>query len=132
MNRLNGKIAIITGGALGIGRACAIRLAEEGAGIAVFDVLDTPGEALVAELIGRGFRARYWNVDVSAEANVHTAIDAAVAHFGRRQISNSSMVTVKVTGPRITPAAPNTTRPPMIAMNAGTEWSFSLLPTSMG
>ena len=83
MNRLKGKVAIITGGSQGIGRACAIRMAEEGAAIAVFDVLDTPGEALVAELIGRGLRSRYWHVDVSNETNMRTAIDAAAAHFGR-------------------------------------------------
>ena len=58
MNRLTGKVAIITGGSQGIGRACAIRMAEEGAAVAVFDVLDTAGEALVAELIGRGFPTR--------------------------------------------------------------------------
>jgi len=83
MNRLKGKVAIITGGSQGIGRACALRMAEEGAAVALFDVLDTVGEALVVELTGRGFSSRYWHVDVSNEANVHAAIDAAVSHFGR-------------------------------------------------
>lgn len=86
MNRLQGKVAIVTGGALGIGRACAIRMAEEGASIALFDVLDKEGEALAAELVGRGFAARYWHVDVSSEAQVQGATDEAAAHFGRLDV----------------------------------------------
>jgi NAD(P)-dependent dehydrogenase (short-subunit alcohol dehydrogenase family) len=82
MNRLRDKVCIVTGAALGIGRACATRLAEEGARVALFDVLDTEGEALAQALMARGFPARYWHVDVADEAAVHGAIDAAVAHFG--------------------------------------------------
>ena len=48
MNRVKGKVCIVTGGALGIGRACAERLGEEGAKVAVFDLLDTEGEALMS------------------------------------------------------------------------------------
>ncbi|MCM3879461.1 MAG: glucose 1-dehydrogenase [Vicinamibacterales bacterium] len=86
MNRLKGKVAIVTGGSLGIGRACAIRMAEEGAAVAVFDVLGTAGEAVVAELCGRGFPARYWSVDVSKESEMRIAIDAVNAHFGHLDI----------------------------------------------
>ena len=82
MNRLNGKTCVITGGALGIGRACALRMAEEGAAIAVFDVLDAQGRELVDALQAGGARARYWNVDVASEASVQAAIDEAAAHFG--------------------------------------------------
>jgi NAD(P)-dependent dehydrogenase (short-subunit alcohol dehydrogenase family) len=82
MDRVKDKVCIVTGGALGIGRACCERLAAEGAYIAVFDVLDAPGEALVAELRARGTPARYWHVDVADEAQVRAATDAVVAHFG--------------------------------------------------
>jgi NAD(P)-dependent dehydrogenase (short-subunit alcohol dehydrogenase family) len=45
MQRLKDKVAVITGAALGIGRACATRMAEDGARVAIADVLDADGEA---------------------------------------------------------------------------------------
>ena len=82
MDRVKDKVCIITGGALGIGCACAERLGQEGATVAVFDVLDAEGETLAAELRGRGINARYWHVDVASERNVQTAIDQVAALFG--------------------------------------------------
>ena len=82
MNRIQGKVCIITGAALGIGAACVRRLAEEGGSVALFDVLDAEGEALAADLVARGLPARYWHVDVADEAAVHAGIDAVAAHFG--------------------------------------------------
>ena len=85
MDRTKGKVCIVTGGALGIGRACALRLAAEGASIAVFDVLDKDGTKLVEELNampGAGKPARYWHVDVASEANVQGAVNEAADHFG--------------------------------------------------
>lgn len=82
MNRVKGKTCIITGAALGIGRACALRLADEGAQLALFDVLDADGSALLAELHARGVSAQYWHVDVANEKSVQMAIDAAAERFG--------------------------------------------------
>ena len=82
MDRVKGKVCIVTGAALGIGRACALRLAEEGASVALFDVLDEDGQQLAAELSARGSSARYWHVDVSVEASVREAIAAVAVHFG--------------------------------------------------
>jgi NAD(P)-dependent dehydrogenase (short-subunit alcohol dehydrogenase family) len=82
MQRVNGKTCIVTGASLGIGRACALRLAEEGGQLALFDVLDDAGAALVAELQSMGAKARYWHVDVGNEQAVHAAIDVVAAHFG--------------------------------------------------
>ncbi len=82
MNRVQGKVCIVTGAALGIGRACALRLAQEGAKVALFDVRDAEGEALAKELRAQGREAAYWNVDVSREAEVSAAMDAVAARFG--------------------------------------------------
>ena len=82
MKRVDKKTCIITGAALGIGKACAERLADEGANIAVFDRLDDAGNALVKQLQDRGVNARYWHVDVSSEKNVQTAITEAAECFG--------------------------------------------------
>ena len=82
MQRVNGKTCIVTGASLGIGRACALRLAREGARLGLFDVLDEAGAALVAELESLGAEARYWHVDVGDERAVHAAIDEVAGHFG--------------------------------------------------
>jgi NAD(P)-dependent dehydrogenase (short-subunit alcohol dehydrogenase family) len=82
MNRVKDKICIVTGAAQGIGRACAERLAEEGAKLALFDVLDAAGQALAAQLQARGNSARYWHLDVTSEASVKAAIDGVANHYG--------------------------------------------------
>ena len=83
MNRLKGKVAAITGSALGLGRATAVRMAEEGASVAVLDVLEQDGAALASELSGRGFAADFWRCDVSKEAEVKGVIDEVAGRFGR-------------------------------------------------
>lgn len=82
MNRLVGKIAIVTGGAVGIGCACVRRMAEEGAKVAIFDLREAEGKALASELTSKGFDVAFWPVDVVDEAAVKTAIDAVAAQFG--------------------------------------------------
>ena len=82
MDRLKDKTAAITGASLGLGRATAIRMAEEGASVALLDVLDDAGAELAAELTGRGLSARYWRCDVTSEAEVKRVLDDVAAHFG--------------------------------------------------
>lgn len=82
MKRVEGKVCIVTGAALGIGHACALRLAQEGAKVALLDVIDDQGVALAADLGREGAEAGYWHVDVSNEDQVHAAIDDIAARFG--------------------------------------------------
>jgi len=83
MNRLKDKIAVVTGAALGLGRAAATRMSDEGAAVAVLDVNDAEGEALALEICDRGGQARYWRCDVSSEAEVARVMTEIAAHFGR-------------------------------------------------
>ena len=82
MNRVKNKVCIVTGAALGIGQACARRLAEEGALLALFDILDPAGQTLAEELQSRGAAARYWHVDVASERSVQEAIDGVARQYG--------------------------------------------------
>ena len=86
MDRLKGKVAIVTGAALGLGRATAIRMAEEGAAVAVLDIQEGPGKALVKELESRGLRARFWRCEVQKEDEVARVIGEAAQHFGRLDV----------------------------------------------
>ena len=79
--------AIVTGGARGIGRACALRLAEAGYDIAVWDVDEQAARATASEIIDRGGHAHSTTIDVADE----TAVEAAVA-----AIENKSPVSVLV------------------------------------
>ena len=86
MNRLAGKVAIVTGACLGIGRAVATRMVEEGARVALLDVIDAEGGVAESALRLGGFDVKYWHCDVAKEADVSRAVGAAVEHFGRLDI----------------------------------------------
>ena len=80
MPRLAGKVALITGGARGIGEATVRLFVDEGAAVVVTDIQDAAGRALAADL---GARAVYVHADVSVEADVATAVRETLARFGR-------------------------------------------------
>lgn len=86
MNRLAGKVAIVTGGSLGIGKAIVERMAEEGAKVAILDVLTDQGMELEAELRARRMNIKYWSCDISKEDQVAAVFDAVVERFGRLDI----------------------------------------------
>ncbi|WP_043765634.1 SDR family NAD(P)-dependent oxidoreductase [Algiphilus aromaticivorans] len=77
---LDGKVAVITGGARGMGAATVRRFVAEGARVLIGDVLDDEGTALAAEL---GEAARFVHLDVSSEAEWTAARDAALEAFGQ-------------------------------------------------
>ncbi|MEM7531627.1 MAG: glucose 1-dehydrogenase [Chloroflexota bacterium] len=83
-NRLYNKIAVITGGASGIGAATVRRFVQEGASVVVADIQDEAGQALCAELCAQHDKAAvYIHTDVSQEADVKAMIDLVVATYGR-------------------------------------------------
>lgn len=86
MDRLAGKVAIITGGALGIGAACARIMAEAGAGVAILDTQDSSGSELARDLSREGHKVRFWRCDVSQEEQVEASINDAARAFGRLDI----------------------------------------------
>ncbi len=80
---LKGKIALVTGGASGVGREIALNLAAEGAGVAVnYRGSATEAKAVVAEIAGRGGKAKVYQADVADFAGVKAMIDAVVKDFG--------------------------------------------------
>ncbi|MGQ9367064.1 SDR family NAD(P)-dependent oxidoreductase [Azospirillum sp. ST 5-10] len=81
MGRIEGKVALVTGGAQGIGATYARALAAEGARLVVADLLDA--SPLAQELVRAGHEAIAVSADVSDEASVQAMADAAVAAFGR-------------------------------------------------
>ncbi|CCV04041.1 Cyclopentanol dehydrogenase [Mesorhizobium metallidurans STM 2683] len=86
MGRLQDKVAIVTGGARGIGGATVRRFVEEGAKVAIIDVLEDDGEALAKELCDGGAEAIFLKVDITKEQEVQAAVDKVVKKWGRLDI----------------------------------------------
>ena len=82
MTRFEGRVALVTGAASGIGRATALQLAREGCAVVVADIQDAPGAALVSEIDGSGGRAIYQHLDVSSEAAWTEAVARSVDELG--------------------------------------------------
>ena len=83
---LAGRAAVITGGASGIGAACAIRFAEEGADVLLADLLPDRSADTVAAVEALGRRAVVLGCDTSSEADNEALADRAVAEFGRLDV----------------------------------------------
>ncbi len=86
MGQVEGKVAIITGGASGIGEACAATLAREGAKVLITDVDDARGRAVADRLKSGGGTALFRHQDVSEEAPWPEVIGAAEKEWGRLDI----------------------------------------------
>ena len=82
MGRLDGKVALITGGASGMGMVASRLFASEGASVVLTDVADDAGEAVAAEIETAGGRALYVHSDASDEADAEAMVKAAVDRFG--------------------------------------------------
>jgi NAD(P)-dependent dehydrogenase (short-subunit alcohol dehydrogenase family) len=82
VTRLAGKVAFITGGGTGIGRACALEFARQGAGVSLAGRRREPLEAVAAEIEAAGGRAHVAPCDVTVRAEIERALAAAEQHFG--------------------------------------------------
>jgi NAD(P)-dependent dehydrogenase (short-subunit alcohol dehydrogenase family) len=86
MNRLKDKVALVTGGALGLGRAMAVTMAGEGAKVVVTDLRDADGASAVSEIEKAGSAGRFFHHDVSNEEDWSRVIDETLAQFGQLDV----------------------------------------------
>ena len=86
MGRLENKVAVITGGASGIGAATVKRFCAEGAAVVIADLNRAGGRELVDAVTATGGRATFQHTDVSVEADAHAAMQRAVAAYGRLDV----------------------------------------------
>src|ERR1700687_1232560 len=99
MGRLDGKVAVITGAASGIGRGTALCLAKEGAAVVAADLNSQGGERVIGEIAGAGGRAVFQHTDVTSEADIKSAVDRAVKDYGRLDIMFNNAGLVGAVGP---------------------------------
>src|SRR4029077_12892093 len=83
---LSGHVALVTGASQGIGRTCALRLAKEGAAVAVAARNHEKLNELVNEIAAAGGNAAAFPLDVADEEQVKAAVKAAIAQFGKVDI----------------------------------------------
>jgi NAD(P)-dependent dehydrogenase (short-subunit alcohol dehydrogenase family) len=97
--RLQDKIVLVTGGARGLGRAIARRCAQEGAAVALIDILETDGKATAADLRQAGAQADFWPCDITDSTSLQIAIDAIGARWGRLDgLVNNAALATKLAG----------------------------------
>ena len=86
MKRFEGKTAVVTGGAQGIGKGIAQRLSSEGASVVIADIDAERGRQTATEIIGNGASAVFLQTDVTLETDVINLMEGTVNHFGRLDI----------------------------------------------
>lgn len=86
MSRLHDKVAVITGGASGIGRASGLLFAAEGAKVVIADWQEAEGEEVAAQIRSDGGEATFVKTDVSSPDDVRRMIDSAVGSYGKLDV----------------------------------------------
>jgi NAD(P)-dependent dehydrogenase (short-subunit alcohol dehydrogenase family) len=86
MGRLDNKVAVITGAASGIGRATAIRFAQEGAAIVIGDLNADGGESAVRDCRENGGRAVFQKCNVESDSEIKTLVERAMREYGRLDV----------------------------------------------
>ena len=80
--KLDGKNALVTGAAVGIGKAIAQEFAKEGANVAVIDIQDEKGKAVVEEIVQQGVKSLYLHCDVTNSDAASSVFESACRQFG--------------------------------------------------
>ncbi|MFA7438458.1 SDR family NAD(P)-dependent oxidoreductase [Castellaniella sp.] len=104
MDRLKGKVALITGGGMGIGRASALRFAHEGATIVIAEKDTAAGEETVSKIRELGGEALFVQTDVTEADDVKNAVDSTVQRYGRFDIIYNNAGGSTVRDARVTDA----------------------------
>jgi NAD(P)-dependent dehydrogenase (short-subunit alcohol dehydrogenase family) len=142
--RLDGRTAIVTGGARGIGAATTRVLAAAGEAVLTTDVLDSEGEALAAEHRDQGLRVRFTHLDVTDESAWQRCVAEAGAGFGGsvayhaakgavRLMTKNAALRYATEGIRVNSVHPGFIDTPMITGIKGTDLEAAILAaTPMG
>ena len=86
MNRVAGKVALISGGASGLGKAQALLLAQQGAKVVVTDLNEGDGQAVADEIVAAGGEAQFLRQDVRNESEWEAVMSATLGRFGRLDV----------------------------------------------
>lgn len=86
MKRLENKVVILTGGALGIGKACGLLFGQEGAKVAITDIKDDEGKEVASKIRESNGEAEFWHMDTSNEQEVKSVIQEIKHKFGKIDI----------------------------------------------
>lgn len=86
MKRFQNSVAIVTGGARGIGAATALKLAEGGAAIAIFDINEHTAHETLAKIQSLGSKAKFFQVDITNRKHVEHAVENVIQEFGKIDI----------------------------------------------
>lgn len=119
MGMFEGKVALVTGGASGIGVAAALRFAEEGAAVVVADINEAGAETIAAAIRAKGGRARAIRCDVTSAADNDSMVAAAKQDFGRLDAAFLNAGAYTQTGFEESDAA---TLDTMVAINLKGAW----------
>jgi NAD(P)-dependent dehydrogenase (short-subunit alcohol dehydrogenase family) len=119
--RVEGKVALVTGGASGIGRATALTFAREGAKLVVADMNEDGGQQTIHMLMEKGGEAIFVRIDVSKAVEVQALISQAVATYGRLDCAHNN-AGIPGGGRALTAEYPEETWHQVIAVNLTGVW----------